>query len=62
VAGQDLSLLNEAEHDAFMRRSVGWVFQAAGLLPLLSAEENVALTSRILGSPRPPPGPRRGAP
>ena len=51
VAGQDLGLLNEAEHDAFLRRSVGWVFQAAGLLPLLSAEENVALTPRILGEP-----------
>jgi len=30
---------------------VGWVFQAPGLLPLLSAEENVALALRILGQP-----------
>jgi len=51
VGGQDLALLNEAQHDAFLRRSVGWVFQAAGLLPLLSAEENVALALRILGEP-----------
>jgi putative ABC transport system ATP-binding protein len=49
VGGRDLEMLSDLEHDRFLQSSVGWVFQAAGLLPLLSAEENVALALRILG-------------
>ena len=47
VAGRDVRTLHGAERDTFLRRTVGWVFQAAGLLPLLSAEENVALAVRL---------------
>jgi len=39
VAGRDVGALHGAERDLFLRQTVGWVFQAAGLLPLLSAEE-----------------------
>jgi putative ABC transport system ATP-binding protein len=49
IAGRDLAGLSEADHDLLLRRTVGWVFQAPGLLPLLSAEENVALALRLLG-------------
>ena len=33
----------------FRRNVTGWMFQAAGLLPMLTAEENVALALRIQG-------------
>jgi putative ABC transport system ATP-binding protein len=49
VAGNDLSGLDAAALAEFRRKVTGWVFQAAGLLPLLSAEENVALALRIQG-------------
>src|SRR5487761_1478183 len=42
VAGNDLSGLDAAALAEFRRKVTGWMFQAAGLLPLLSAEENVA--------------------
>ena len=38
-----------AARDGFLRRTVGWVFQSAGLLPLQTAGENVSLTLRLLG-------------
>jgi putative ABC transport system ATP-binding protein len=50
VAGRDVRTLDGAERDHFLRRTVGWVFQAAGLLPLLSAGENVALAVRLTGA------------
>ncbi len=53
VAGSDLLTLRGAGHEAFLRRTVGWVFQSAGLLPLLTAEENVSLALRLLGKPAP---------
>src|SRR5260370_39345982 len=40
VAGSDLNSLSPEGLDAFRRRSVGWVVQAAGLLPLLPSAEN----------------------
>lgn len=49
VAGNDLSGLDAAALAEFRRKVTGWMFQAAGLLPLLSAEENVALALRIQG-------------
>ncbi|HVC78842.1 MAG TPA: ABC transporter ATP-binding protein [Candidatus Micrarchaeaceae archaeon] len=49
VAGNDLGGLDAAALAEFRRKVTGWVFQAAGLLPLLSAEENVALALRIQG-------------
>lgn len=49
VAGLDVPGLRGADRERFLQRTVGWVFQSAGLLPLLTAAENVALTLRVLG-------------
>ena len=49
VTGQSLTSLDEEGLDEFRRRTVGWVFQTSGLLPLLTAAENVALALRIQG-------------
>jgi putative ABC transport system ATP-binding protein len=35
--------------DRFRRDTVGWMFQTSGLLPLLTAVENVALALRLQG-------------
>jgi len=51
VGGQVLGTLDEAGLDEFRRRTVGWIFQTSGLLPLLTATENVALALRIQGLP-----------
>jgi len=52
VAGQDVSSLDSVGREKFLQRTVGWIFQDAGLLPLLTAEENVALAARIAGMPK----------
>jgi putative ABC transport system ATP-binding protein len=52
VGGQDLAELAGAARERFLRGTVGWVFQAAGLLPLMTAGENVALALELLGQPR----------
>jgi len=51
VAGQDVGGLRGGALERFLQRTVGWVFQSAGLLPLLTAEENVALALRLVGRP-----------
>lgn len=35
--------------DRFLQVSVGWVFQTAGLVPMLTAQENVELSLRVAG-------------
>jgi len=45
--GEDLSKLSEWELTQLRRRQIGFVFQSFGLLPLLSAYENVELPLRI---------------
>ena len=50
VDGGEVSAFNDAEMTAFRRHTVGFVFQSFGLLPLLSAAENVELALRIAGA------------
>ena len=47
--GQDLSSLPERELVELRRRKIGFVFQSFGLMPLLSAQENVELPLHIIG-------------
>ena len=49
VYGRDLAGLNEEQLTQWRRESVGFVFQSFGLLPTLSAYENVELMLRIAG-------------
>jgi len=49
--GRDVTALRGKSLYAFRQRAVGWVFQTSGLLPLLTAAENVALALRIQGRP-----------
>jgi ABC-type lipoprotein export system ATPase subunit len=49
VFGRDISGLNEKQLTQWRREQVGFVFQSFGLLPTLSAYENVELMLRIAG-------------
>jgi putative ABC transport system ATP-binding protein len=49
VAGHDVGRLHGRAREDYLRNTVGWVFSSAGLLPLLSALENVWLAARLLG-------------
>jgi putative ABC transport system ATP-binding protein len=51
VFGRDLSQLGEDELALWRRRELGFVFQSFGLLPTLSAYENVDLMLRLVGIP-----------
>jgi len=48
--GREITAASETELTALRRGHVGFVFQSFGLLPLLSAAENVALALRIAGA------------
>ncbi len=50
VDGQEVSRFNDRQMTEFRRHQVGFVFQSFGLLPLLSAAENVDLALRIAGA------------
>ena len=47
--GTDLARMPERELVALRRRKIGFVFQSFGLMPLLSAQENVELPLHIIG-------------
>jgi putative ABC transport system ATP-binding protein len=49
VAWQRVEALRGRERDRFLQVSVGWVFQTSGLIPLLTAEENVQLSLQMAG-------------
>jgi putative ABC transport system ATP-binding protein len=48
VGGIDVSVLPESELVGFRRRTIGFVFQTFGLLPILSAAENVEVPLRLV--------------
>ena len=50
VEGRDITHFTDAEMTEFRRHTVGFVFQSFGLLPLLSAAENIELALRIAGA------------
>ncbi len=54
IGDTEVSALNDKELTAVRRRHVGFVFQFFNLLPMLTAEENILLPSRIAGE-RPDP-------
>ncbi len=49
VSGQRVDELTDNARDHFLQVAVGWVFQTSGLVPLLSAAENVELSLRLAG-------------
>lgn len=51
VFGRNLADLGEDELALWRRRELGFVFQSFGLLPTLSAYENVDLMLRLVGTP-----------
>jgi putative ABC transport system ATP-binding protein len=50
VEGRDVSAMSEGELTDLRRHRIGFVFQSFGLLPLLSAYENVEIALRIAGA------------
>jgi putative ABC transport system ATP-binding protein len=49
VSGHDVPALRGGDLDRYLQRTVGWVFQTSGLLPLLTAAENVSISLRVTG-------------
>ncbi len=49
VSGERVDQLTDHARDRFLQVAVGWVFQTSGLVPLLSAAENVELSLRLAG-------------
>ncbi len=49
IDGHDITTFGDPEMTALRRQQIGFVFQSFGLLPLLSAAENVELALRIAG-------------
>ncbi len=51
IAGQDLGELNESGLADLRRHEVGYIFQAFGLIPILTARENVEIPLRLVNAP-----------
>jgi putative ABC transport system ATP-binding protein len=51
VAGQDVTAAHEPEQLSLRRRTIGFVVQTFGLIPVLSAAENVSVPLRLAGVP-----------
>lgn len=51
LGDRDLTAMTEDELAAVRQRELGYVFQTFGLLPVLSAAENVEVPLRIIGTP-----------
>lgn len=56
LQGQDLSAMDETDRALIRRDKIGFIFQAFGLIPILSAAENVEVPMRLT---RTEPGERR---
>jgi putative ABC transport system ATP-binding protein len=52
VADVQVETLHGHDRDRFLQGSVGWVFQTAGLVPMLTALENVELSLSVAGVDR----------
>ena len=50
IGGEDVSAMNDSQLTELRRHKLGFVFQSFGLLPLLSAYENVEIALRIAGA------------
>jgi putative ABC transport system ATP-binding protein len=50
VAGQDITAMAERERVMLRRGTVAFIFQSFGLIPMLSASENVGIPLRITGT------------
>src|SRR6266487_3038632 len=51
ACGFEVSALDRGDLARYRRGTVGFVFQAAGLVPLMTATENVALALELAGEP-----------
>jgi len=51
VAGHEVTSMSERERMQLRRQTVAYIFQSFGLLPVLSAAENVGVPLRIAGVP-----------
>ena len=52
IVGRDVTTMSESERLRLRRTEVAFVFQSFGLIPVLSAAENVSVPLRIAGLPR----------
>jgi putative ABC transport system ATP-binding protein len=53
VAGQELATMGERERLILRRTTIAFIFQSFGLIPILSAAENVGIPLRIAGATAP---------
>jgi putative ABC transport system ATP-binding protein len=51
VAGRDVVAMSDRERTLLRRREVSFIFQSFGLIPILSAAENVGIPLRMTGMP-----------
>src|ERR1039457_5385734 len=58
VAGREVSAMSEREQMMLRRGTVAFIFQSFGLIPMLSAAENVGIPLRLQRGPRPAGGGR----
>ena len=52
VGGRNLSAMTARERTMLRRTTVSFIFQSFGLIPMLTAAENVGIPLRIVGTPR----------